>query len=338
MRCLASFPMLRPLAASPSGSGRFVFGRFVFGTLTLGLIMLVVSGCSDGSDQSEDNNSDSSAGTTNEAQASASLLATTSIWADVTTQLTCGQVEVGSLIPAGADPHSFEPALADRASIDKADLIVANGLGLEGGLGPVLEGSSAPVVWLGGQVDVASNDGGDEQPDPHIWMDPEVVMNAIPTIAKAMNEAEIADPDTIARCSADYLDKLEQLDADTAASIGSIPEDDRNIVTGHRALTPFAERYGLDVVATVLASVDSLHESTPAHLSDVVKTIQDDDVQGIFVDEFQYSPDVDAVAREAGGVPVIGLYLESLGGPDTGASSYLDLISTDAALIVGALT
>lgn len=75
-----------------------------------------------------------------ETQDRVNIIATTSIWADVTKSVTCSaNVEVTSLMPPGADPHSYEPSLGDRSDLAQADLVVANGGGLEGGLNSVLE-------------------------------------------------------------------------------------------------------------------------------------------------------------------------------------------------------
>ena len=76
------------------------------------------------------------------------IVATTSIWADIASNVTCGEL-VPALIPAGADPHTFEPSLRDRELIDGPAAIIANGGGLEGLVGALLE---APVIT--GQVPV----------------------------------------------------------------------------------------------------------------------------------------------------------------------------------------
>jgi zinc/manganese transport system substrate-binding protein len=292
--------------------------------------VVIAAGCSN--DGSSDGDGAGGPGSGSNTESSGSVIASTSIWADVATQVTCGELNVETLIPSGADPHGFEPALSDRASLDAAEVVIANGLGLEGGATSLLQDTSANVVWLGDEVQLEGS-----QPDPHIWMNPQVVMEAVGVISTAFNEAGVSDPATIERCSGEYLEQLGQLDTDVAARIESIPKPQRNIVTGHRALSAYADRYGLNVVATVIASSDSLRESTPAHLSDVVSEIQDNDVQAIFVDEFQESADVDAVAREAGGLPVVGVALESLGEPDTDSGTYLDMISSDTDVIVEAL-
>ena len=82
------------------------------------------------------------------------LIATTSIWADIFRNITCdGQLaQVESLIPRGADPHGFEPSLADRGQLGRAALVAANGLGLESGLASTLSSTAddgTPVLYVG---------------------------------------------------------------------------------------------------------------------------------------------------------------------------------------------
>ena len=81
------------------------------------------------------------------------IMATTTIWADVTRNVACGGLaEVESILPPLADPHDYEPSMSDRARLDQADIIVANGLELEEGLEDILESVEAdgtPVFAAG---------------------------------------------------------------------------------------------------------------------------------------------------------------------------------------------
>ncbi len=79
------------------------------------------------------------------------IIVTTSIWADVVSNVTCGEARVETLIPIGSDPHGFEPSLADRKRLEEAVLVVANGLGLEEGLDDTL--SAVADGWDSGLPD-----------------------------------------------------------------------------------------------------------------------------------------------------------------------------------------
>jgi zinc/manganese transport system substrate-binding protein len=111
------------------------------------------------------------------------VIATTTIWADVVANVACtGEVEVATVIPPGADPHSYEPSIADRQAMDEADLLVANGLSLEEGLTDTLdevEAGGTPVFYVGEHIETiaygahsADGDEGDEH-DEHDGHDDE---------------------------------------------------------------------------------------------------------------------------------------------------------------------
>ncbi|MCY4517200.1 MAG: metal ABC transporter substrate-binding protein [Acidimicrobiaceae bacterium] len=123
---------------------------------------LIAAACT-GGDDSSDATADSDAPT---------IVATTNIWADVVENVTCnGLVHVEPLMPPGADPHTFEPSLRDRADMANASLVVANGLGLEESLEDTLDAVAAdgtPVFFIGDHLDpitigeAGSGDGHDE--------------------------------------------------------------------------------------------------------------------------------------------------------------------------------
>ena len=142
----------RPLATR--GSGRILAAAAA--------CALIAAACT-GGDDSSDAAADSDAPT---------IVATTNIWADVVENVTCnGLVHVESLMPPGADPHTFEPSLRDRADMANASLVVANGLGLEESLEDTLDAVAAdgtPVFSIGDHLEpitigeASSGDGHDE--------------------------------------------------------------------------------------------------------------------------------------------------------------------------------
>ena len=85
-----------------------------------------------------------------DAQGGVDVVATTGILADITRQVAGPDAAVGQLIPDGSDPHSFSLSAKDRLRLDDADLVVANGAGLEAGI--PLDESAAPVWNLADHV------------------------------------------------------------------------------------------------------------------------------------------------------------------------------------------
>ena len=172
--------------------------------------------------------------------------------------------------------------------------------------------------------------------DPHVWMDPLRVAEAVEMLAAELTALD-SSIDWMARASA-YADELRALDAEVVALLGSIPEDQRKLVTNHDAFGYFADRYDFEVIGTVIPSGTTLADPSSAELAELVEILVDENISVIFAETIEPSALADAVADEVGAVTVVELFTGSLGGPDSGAESYLDLIRTNAERIAGALS
>ena len=233
----------------------------------------------------------------------------TSVWADVVANVACAdELQIITLIPLGVDPHAFEPSLSDRATLADVDLIVASGNGLEEGLVRTLQSAQADgiaLVWLAERI------GAD---DPHAFLDPIQVVAALPVLADALVAEVGLAGEEVSRCAADYQDELEAIDAEITEIVESIPRSQRRLVTGHDALGPFADRYGFEVLGTVIPSSSSLASSSPAQLEALALAIERADVPAIFVEAGFRNDDVDALVARVGDIDVIELRIEGSAG------------------------
>jgi zinc/manganese transport system substrate-binding protein len=266
------------------------------------------------------------------------IMATTSIWADVVSHVACnGLARVETVIAPGGDPHSAEPSLADRARMERAAVVVANGLGLEEGLGHTIDAVEAhgtPVFRVGDHLPTMERDG---RADPHIWFDPTRVSSALPDLAEVLVARAGLDRQAVTACLAGYRQELADLDAEMTGVLGAVPPDRRKLVTNHDALGYFADRYHFEVIGTVIPSTSSLAASSPAQLDRLGRAIQDAGVPAIFAEAKQSETEADALARRIGPVGVVVLYSDSLE-PGTPADSYVGLLRADAQLVAAALT
>lgn len=301
--------------------------------LSTGLIALVAS-CGD------DTASGPSAG-------EPAIVATTSIWADVAANLACdGLATIQTVIPIGGDPHSFEPSLQDRHVLETADLIVANGLLLEESLEDTIDAAEehgTPVFRFADHMtpldtsDTGEGDGHGEG-DPHVWFDPTRVAAALPPLRDALVERAGLDPGRVDECLDDYQAAIAATDTEITALLDMIPTDRRKLVTNHEALGYFAQHYGFEVLGAVIPSPSTLAETNPADLQDLVRLIDEADVPAIFVEAQHSSVEAEALADVVGDISVVTLFTDSVGPADSGADTYLGLLSTDARLIVDALS
>lgn len=265
------------------------------------------------------------------------VVVTTSIWADVVEQLTCeGLATVETLIPDGGDPHQFELSLADRARLDETDVVVANGLDLEASLGDALTGverDGGTVIRVGELTDPLPYATGDDTVDPHVWFDPQRVSSLLPELGAQIARSTGLDPDAVGACAGAYRAELDALDRAVEERVDELPPERRVLVTNHDSLGYFAERYGFEVVGTVLPSPSGLAESNPAALEELADEMTALDIPAVFSEAQRADDDARALADRIGSVQVVQLNTGSLGDDGT----YLTLLDTSSVLIVDAL-
>lgn len=305
-------------------------------------LALVTSAC--GSDE-----------TTEPSNGAPTVVATTTIWADVVSNVVCdGLADVQTVVPAGSDPHSFEPSLKDRETMGNAALIVANGLGLEESMADIIgavESEGVPVLRVGESVDTIpagaddhtdesgddeSGDDGHGTDDPHIWFDPIRVATTLPAIADALATAGL-DPVALDVCVSDFTEQLATLDTDVAATVASIPVDQRLLVTNHDSLSYFADRYGFEILGSVIPSPSSLSATNPAELEALAGVIEQTGVPTIFAETQHSSTDTQALAARVGDVEVVTLQTDTLGEPASASATYVTWLTTTTRTIVDAL-
>jgi zinc/manganese transport system substrate-binding protein len=283
------------------------------------------------------------------------IVVTTSKLGDVVGNLAAGAGAVEVLMPVGADPHSFQVSASQAAALRRADLVVVNGLGLEEGMGGAIEAVAAdgvPVVEAASFVEALPfalvTDG--EQPgagegngergtlDPHIWTDP-VRMAAVATgLGEALAAADPACPQRWRERASDYRQELLRLDEEIDAILEVVPAERRKLVTNHAALGYFADRYGFEVLGTIVPGGDTLAAPSPADMATLVQTLQRVEVRVIFAETTASADLAEAVASELGeGVVVVPLFTGSLGEPGSGAETYVAMQRTNAERIAAAL-
>lgn len=289
------------------------------------------------------------------------VVATTSIWADVAANIACdGTAEVVSLLPAGVDPHSFEPSMADRAEMEGAALVVANGLGLEGGLDDTLESverAGTPVFRAGDHLDTITaaeepgghdgeGEGGEgegedhhdhEGADPHVWQDPTRTAQVAQALGDALVQDAGLDAATVQRCVESYVAELEALDAEVAELTSSVPPERRVLVTNHDSLDYFADRYGFEVLGTVIPGPGTLAETNPADLEALARAVAEAGVPAVFAEEQHSDADAEALADRVGDVEVVTLHTDALGESGSGAETYLEMIRSNGEQVAAAL-
>jgi zinc/manganese transport system substrate-binding protein len=282
-----------------------------------------------------------------------SVVVTTNILGDVVGDLAGEDARVEILIEGGTDPHEFSPSASQAAKINSADLVVANGLDLEAGLIDLLDAALAEgtqVLYLAERLDPLpfaahadeDDDHADEDDDhadldPHFWLDPLRMADGVVLIAEALSDLQ---PEAAwDERAADLRQELEHLHTELETKLEEVPAERRKLVTNHHSLGYFADRYGFEVVSTVIPGGSTMGEPSASDLAELVDTLEREDIRAIFTETTSPSTLADAVAAELGdSVRIYDLYTGSLGEPGSGADTYAGMMRTNVDTIVEALT
>ena len=265
------------------------------------------------------------------------VVVTTSILGDVVRSIVgnAGRVEV--LMPNGSDPHEFQPSARQTAELRDADLVVTNGLGLEGsGLADSISSAKKDgvhVFELGPELDPIRPHG---HVDPHVWFDPARMARGAELLGARLADA-LDRPDLVA-AGERYAARLRETDRRVSVELAQLPADRRLLVTNHDVLEYFAARYGFKIVGTVIPGGTTLGASDAASLAALARTVRDAGVPAVFAETSAPQSLSRALASEAGhDVAVVELFTEALGPRGSGAEHYPDLLLTDARRIAEAL-
>jgi zinc/manganese transport system substrate-binding protein len=274
-----------------------------------------------------------------------SVVVTTEVLGAVVSDLVGDVAEVRVLMEGGANPHTFEPSARDAEGILHADLIVSNGLDLEEGLLAVLEtAASEGVPWFQSadhlrlrdlEVETeAGHEAEDEEDqhgleDPHIWTDPLAMRDVVVALEPALGEAGI----DVGDASASLVAQLEALDAEVEQILSVVPDAERKLVTGHRSMGYFADRYGFELIGTVIPSLSTSGEPTARELASLIAAVKDNDVTVVFTEVGTPGSVARAVADDSGATTVA---LSAVKLPEDG--SYASLIRDMATTIATALS
>lgn len=265
------------------------------------------------------------------------VLATTSIVADVVGQVGGDQVAITTLMPVGTDPHEYSPRPQDVAALSDAELVFANGAGLETFLAPLLDsaGAGGKLVEISKGVELLTLPGKTGS-DPHTWMDPNNIITWTKNIAAALAAADPAHAPVYEANAAAYAASLVDLDAWIRAETAQVLPERRLLVSDHSVLGYFAARYGFDLVGSITGSFSTEAAPSAQELAALEDEIRSLGVRAIFVTEASNQPIASQVARDTG-IRSVWLYHASLTDANGPAPSYLEFMRYNVTAIVEAL-
>ncbi len=262
------------------------------------------------------------------------VVVTFSILADMTKNVAGEYAEVTSLVGPDGDAHVYEPTPADVRAINGADIVIVNGLGLEGWLDRLVESAG-----VHGRIIVASSKvtplmvGG--APDPHAWQDVANGRRYVSVIAAALAKADPAHAEDYAKNAERYQSRLGDLDRWVLAQMALVPESKRSAITSHDALRYFANAYGVTFIAPLgLSTSGDVSAGTVAHLIDQIRARH---VRAVFLENMSDPRLLKQLVADGGAVIGGTLYSDALSPPNGPAPDYIAMFRHNVSAMVEAM-
>jgi zinc/manganese transport system substrate-binding protein len=271
------------------------------------------------------------------------IVVTYSILGAVVKDLVGDKANVIVSMPNGQDPHEWEPSAKDIETLTKADLIVQNGLGLEGGMEKALaQAQEAGVKFFtasehitirrvgeGEGIPTGDPDQAVGAEDPHLWTDPIAMKSIVDALAAQIKTDLGIDLDDRAK---DLGARLDSLNQEVADAVNALPQDNRKLVTGHESMGYFAQRFGFKLIGAIIPSITTQAEVSASDLAELKTLITDNQVKVIFTELGTPAAVSEAIGKETG-IKVVELTTHTL--PEDG--SYFTFMRNLTQVIVDGL-
>ena len=278
------------------------------------------------------------------------VVATTSIIGDIVGRIGGDAIELTVLMGPDVDPHAYQATPAELTPVADAHIIFISGWNLEEGLIHDLEniGEGVPMVPVNANIEPLEFDDDDDHghdhghdADPHTWFNPTLVKQWVENIEHTLHDLDPANEDLYEDNAEAYLAELEELIEYFEARIDEIPVEQRKLVTNHDTFGYFARAYGFEIIGTIIPSASTLAEPSARELAQLVDAMAEEGVCTIFTETVANERLAQTIADEltnCAEVQVLRLFTDALGGPDSGAETYLDMMRVNIDIIVAGLT
>jgi len=280
------------------------------------------------------------------AQTKLKVVATVAPITNIVLNVGGNRIDLEGIIAPGVDSHTFEPAPSDAVKLAGADLIVVNGLALEGHTIELAQAnlkSGARILELGPNTITRDEwvfdfsfpeENGD--PNPHVWMNPLHALKYAELVRDALVQMDAPNADYYRQNTERFRTRIEALDRAIVATVATIPEQNRKLLTYHDSFAYFAPRYGFQVIGAIQPS--DFAEPSPREVAELIDQIRENQIPAIFGSEVFPSTVLEQIGRETG-----VRYLDTLrdddppGEPGSRENTYVGMLQFDVQQLAMAL-
>ena len=273
------------------------------------------------------------------------VVCTTGMIGDLASNIAGKRGTVVSLMGPGVDPHYYKATQGDLAKLSDADVILYNGLFLEGKMEDIFEkmARTKTVVAVSRTIPkskLRKPQGGQGEHDPHIWFDVALWAETIDVVVEVLSKVDPEGKDVFLKNGVAYKEKLMALDAWAEKEISSIPKQQRVLITAHDAFGYFGLAYDIEVRG--LQGISTVAEYGVNDVSQLVQFIVEQKVKAIFVESSVPERSINAVregCKARGWDVVVGgtLYSDAMGATGSGADTYEGMVRSNVNTIVKGL-
>ncbi|MCX7921524.1 MAG: metal ABC transporter substrate-binding protein [Clostridia bacterium] len=233
--------------------------------------------------------------------------------ADFAAKIGGDKIKITNLVPSGTEPHDWEPAPKDIASLEKADVFIYNGAGMEGWVEKILgsiNNEKTTVLEASKGLKLLENADKDEglQYDPHVWLNPALAKKQLEAIKNTFVSVDSANKSYYEKNYNEYILKFDELDKEYNQTVASFSKKD--LVVAHEAFGYLCNAYGLKQVAIEGLGAES--EPTPARMAEISKFAKENEVKVIFFEELISPKIAETIASEVGAATDVLNPLEGL--------------------------
>lgn len=267
---------------------------------------------------------------------------TTSFLADMVKEIAGDKVDIALIIPAGGDPHIYEPQVSDKEKISSADLVLYHGLHFEGKMQEILEHKGVALSKdFPAEAILKMEEDGEEVTDPHFWFDISLYIKATEAAGESLVKLLPEEKEYLEAQTQAYVKKLKDLDAEIRKTLEVLPKEKRYLVTPHDAFFYFARTYGFEVFAPQGVSTEA--EADVKSIKETVDFIVNNKIKAIFA-ESTTNPEnmlklIDEAKRQNQEVKLVSgegqeLFSDSLAPQGEFGDNYIDMYRHNIKLIV----
>jgi len=271
------------------------------------------------------------------------VVATTSLFADLARLALGDAVQIDTIVPAGIDVHTFEPAPSDVSTIADADLVLMNGIGLDEWVVALVDAakqSNANVLRLGEGLEgygfqylFTESSNSWRARDPHVWLDPTAAELYLQQIASRVVEDRPELTSVIRSALEKGRSSLRSLSQEVQLIFSAIPADRRKIVTFHDAFRYYARAYGITIVGVAIASPGQ--DPSAREIAALIDAIRAAGVTTVFSEVQFPSKVLNSIAAETGATVLADLYSDALGAAP--GDTYIGAMRANATAIAASM-